>query len=518
MSGSREDLLAIVKFADTLPVAVWVGRAPGGEVVYVNREFEEILGLRPPEGAQRGNYVGPYGVHLPTGERYPEDQMPFERVLRSKRTEVIEDLVVHRHDGSKRYLRVFARPLLDDRGEVEFVVEAFTDKTREVEQERGREEIDRQLQAVRRLESIGSLAGGVAHDFNNLLAIVKLVAAQLRATHSEVERAALVRHLDEVADSAAKLTHALLGFARRGRRAPRPHSLGAIASSVIELAQRTFERRILVVADLAASPDVVLGDMTQLEQVVMNLVMNARDALAGAGTIVVRTRRERIEAGHPLLAAGDHVVLEVEDTGRGVDPAILDRVFEPYVSTKVVGSTKGTGLGLATVFGIATAHGGTAEVARTSPDGTTMRVWLPASSAHAEPTVVSTVTGTVRGTGTILVIDDEPLVLQMTARTLRALGYEVLEASGGRAGVALFRAEHARVAAVVLDMSMADLDGKQTFLALRDIDPAVRAILTTGYALDREAQEILDLGVRGFVSKPYDDAQLSQAVATVLAG
>ncbi len=514
---SQDELAAIATFADALPVAVWVGRARGGEVVYINREFERILGITPPEGAARGNYVGPYGVHTPTGAPYPEDRMPFERVLRSKKTEVIDDLVVHRHDGSKVYLRVFAKPIFDDAGEVAYVVEAFTDRTREVETERSRAESEQQLQGVRRLESLGSLAGGVAHDFNNLLGIVKLVAAQLRRGESDRDRLELVRYLDDVADSAAKLTRALLGFARRGKHLSRPISVHEIAESVVELAQRTFERRILVISDLAASPDVVVGDAAQIEQVVMNLVMNARDALPGPGRIVVRTRREIVgESAGAGLRAGTYVVVEVEDTGTGIDAAVRDRVFEPYVSTKGAGSLKGTGLGLATVYGVAQAHGGTAEVVSSSSAGTTMKVLLPASDEVMVAAPRRSEAPLPPGSGTILVVDDEPLVLRMTAQVLSQSGYDVMTASSGDAAVELFRASSARVRAVVLDMVMPGMDGKATYLALRSVDPDVRVLLTTGYALNHDAQGILDLGVRGFVSKPFDGDQLGQALARVL--
>ncbi|UJR86138.1 hybrid sensor histidine kinase/response regulator [Sandaracinus amylolyticus] len=513
MSRAREELEAIVRFADALPVAVWVGRAPGGEVVYVNREFEHILGIAPPEGATRGNYVGPYGVHLPSGERYPEDQMPFERVMRSKRTEVLDDLVIHRHDGTKCYLRVLARPLFDDDGGIAYVVEAFTDITREVETERARAESEQRLQAVRRLESVGSLAGGIAHDFNNLLAIVKLVATQLRKNERDPARLALVQHLDDVAASAAKLTRSLLGFARRGQHVARPMSLHEVVAPIVELAQRTFERRIVVRAELDAAPDVVLGDPIQLEQVAMNLVMNARDALPGPGHVVVRTRRERIAEGHAVLAPGDHLVLEVQDDGAGIDPAVRDRVFEPYVTTKLVGATKGTGLGLSTVYGVARAHGGAAEIADTGPAGTTMRVWLPACDAAIERSAPATAR-TVRGSGTILVVDDEPLVLSMTANTLESLGYDVIVAGSGRDAIEAFRRARGRVSAVVLDLVMPGMDGRETALALRAIDPEVRIVMTTGLVGD-EAQPILD--VREVLSKPFDEAELSQAVARALA-
>ena len=513
----HDQLQAIAAFADALPVAIWVGRVPGGEAVYVNREFELILGITPPDGASAGNYVGPYGVHLPSGEKYPEGDMPYERVIRSGKREVVDDLVIHRHDGTRCYLRVLASPLFDDDGALAFVVEAFTDITNEVEAEQRRVDGERQLQAVQRLESVGSLAGGVAHDFNNLLAVVKLIAGQLREGEVDADRLELLASLDEVSDKAAKLTRALLGFARRGKHLAQPLSIGHVVDSVVGLARRTFERRLTVNVVSEASPDVVIGDAAQIEQIVMNLVMNARDAITGEGCITVRTARLHLEAPTALLEAGDHIVIEVEDTGGGIDPAVQDRIFEPYVSTKASSSLKGTGLGLATVYGCARAHGGTADVARTSSSGTTMRVLLPASSASAPADRPLPVVPTpVRGKGTILVVDDEPLVLRMTARTVSGLGYDVVTATDGKSAVAAVQQDPARFDGVVLDMIMAGMSGRETYLALRKLQPDIRVVLTTGYALNHEAQQILDLGVQGFVSKPFDPLELSQVLERIV--
>ncbi|MDP2345984.1 MAG: response regulator [Deltaproteobacteria bacterium] len=498
-------------------MAIWVGRAPGGDAVYVNGEFERILGITPPDDAARGNYVGPYGVHLPSGEKYPEGDMPFERVLRSQRREVIDDVVIHRHDGTRCFLRVLASPLFDDAGALAFVVEAFTDITNEVEAEQRRVDGERQLQAVQRLESVGSLAGGVAHDFNNLLAVVKLIAGQLRLGEADADRLELLASLDEVSDKAAHLTRALLGFARRGKHLAQPLAIGAVVDSVVGLARRTFERRLTVKVDAAASPDVVVGDAAQIEQIVMNLVMNARDAIVGEGCITVRTRRLRVEQPTALLAPGDHIAIEVEDTGGGIDPAVRDRIFEPYVSTKAASSLKGTGLGLATVYGCARAHGGAADIASTSTSGTTMRVTLPASSAPLPAGVPRSVAGKpLAGKGTILVVDDEPLVLRMTARTVASLGYDVVTANDGRSAIAAVQEDPARFHGVVLDMIMAGLSGRETYLALRALQPNIRVVLTTGYALNHEAQQILDLGVQGFVSKPFDPLELSQALERLM--
>ncbi|MDB4928075.1 MAG: Sensory box histidine kinase/response regulator, partial [Myxococcaceae bacterium] len=380
MTTLRE-LEFIAAIADALPAAIWVGSAPRGETVYTNGEFREILGLTAPPDAERGNYVGPYGVHTVDGAPYPEHRMPFERALAARATVEVDDLVIHRHDGGRVHLRVFARPLFDERGEVTHVVESFTDITREVLAERARAEGESRLGQAQRMDSIGNLAGGVAHDFNNLLATIKILSSLLRAGESDPARLTAFAQIDQVTDSAAKLTRSLLGFARRGKNLSQRVSLDAAARSVAEIVGRTVDRRIEVRFEGEAVD--VVGDATQLEQVIMNLLLNARDAIEGAGTITVRTGLVEVDAARAAklgaLAPGPHAVLEVIDTGTGIDPAVRDRIFEPYFTTRAAGSGHGTGLGLAVVYGVAQSHRGAVEVAPNQPCGTTMRVLLPAA-------------------------------------------------------------------------------------------------------------------------------------------
>jgi signal transduction histidine kinase len=316
--------------------------------------------------------VGPYGVHLPSGEPYPEQQMPFERVLRARGPVVVDDLVIHRHDGARTFLRVFAAPLFDEGQEVSYVVEAFTDVTREMESER-------QVQLSMRMESIGSLAAGIAHDFNNLLSIMKLVVTNLRRGERAPARLELLQHLDSVADSAALLTRNLWGFAQQRVNEKAPEKVNPLIRKVLELVRSTFEPRIALSAALTAKADVVMGDGSQLEQILMNLLLNARDAIAETGRIGVRTRNRRLAANeHPSLPAGLYLELEIDDSGGGIEPSIRERIFEPYFTTKTEGAQRGTGLGLATVYRLAQTHGGLADVATTGPEGTTFRVLLPA--------------------------------------------------------------------------------------------------------------------------------------------
>ena len=491
--------------ADDLPVGVWVARAPNGEFLYANSAFAEIMGMGARNDVSRGEYAGPYGICTRAGEPYPEDKMPFVRALHERRTVIVDDIVIHRHDGGKVSVRAQAKPVFDAAGEITHVVIAFIDITREAQAEAARVESELRLGQMQRMESIGTLAGGIAHDFNNLLAAVKMMAAVLRRNENDTTKLGYLEQIDQVTDSAAQLTRALLGFARRGKHLSSRVSTHDVIHGVAALMRRALDRRIEVVTELRATVGDVDGDFSQLEQVLMNLVVNARDAMTNldhsGGRLVIATRDE-----------GKNVVIEVTDSGTGIDASVRARMFEPYVTTKKQGEG-GTGLGLATVWGIVENHGGRIEALDAKPHGTTMRVTLPAASAEA-PRVAKgeRLRDVVRGSGTVLVVDDERPVRESIAAALRGLGYRVFCAEDGEKAVEMFR-ERDDIDAVLLDMVMPRMDGRSTYLALKDVRPNLRVVLTTGFALNEEAQRILDLGVREFIAKPFSVELLSQVIA-----
>jgi two-component system cell cycle sensor histidine kinase/response regulator CckA len=511
----------ILALGENLPVGLWVARAPHGELVYANQTFANIMGMGPRDDVQAGGYAEPYGILTRDGAPYPEHRMPFVRALEEKCVVVVDDITIGRPDGSRVDVRAFARPVADDTGTITHVIIAFFDITREVEAERAQAESEQRLHRAQRLEAIGNLAGGIAHDFNNLIFGVKLIAADLAIGEADPARRAALAVIDDITERSAALTRSLLGFARRGKHRSAPVSLSAVVASMRELLART-STGIALEFDLAARDrGMVVGDQSQLEQVIMNLVVNARDAVKGSGRIVVRTRHLEL-AGPPVgsvgaASAGPHCILEVVDDGPGIPPELRERVFEPYFTTKTKGPERGTGLGLATVFGIVELHGGSIEITSgLGGHGTTVRVYLPAAPSIAEAAALPAGGPTPTGTGMLLIIDDDATVRRALSQTVTSLGYHAAEAASGADGVEIYRAHTSEIRGVVLDMVMPGMGGRTTYLGLRGINPAVPVVLMSGYTLNEDVQAILDLGVRAFISKPYSIDELARTLAEIM--
>ncbi len=501
--------------ADDLPLGIWVARAPGGEFVYANRMFGVLMGTDGISAAAVGGYAAPYGIFTREGEPYPEHRMPFVRALEEKRVVVVDDITIHRPDGTRLDVRAFARPIAGGSGELTHVVIAFFDITLEVELNRQRALSQEREQRTQRLESIGTLAGGVAHDFNNLIFGIKLVASELLLREKDQRVRADLELIDNITERAGTLTRSLLGFARLGKHRAAPVALDEVISGMRELLERTLAGIQLDFLFSAEDRGAVVGDQAQLEQVVMNLVVNARDAVGGSGRVAVSTRTVELASAPPgamgSISLGRTVVLEVADNGPGIAAADRERVFEPYFTTKTMGPNRGTGLGLATVLGIVEAHRGSIEiVGGLEGRGTTMRVFLPAGGPLPETAARPVDLERARGTGTILVVDDDQIVRRALTNAIRSLGYEVLEAVGGEEAIALYRAHRAIIRAVLLDMIMPGMSGRATYVALRALEPGVRVLLMSGYTMNEEVQGILDLGVRSYLSKPYSMEALAR--------
>lgn len=386
--------------------------------------------------------------------------------------------------------------------------------------EQARRELEDTMRHGQKMEAVGRLAGGVAHDFNNLLTGILACSAELSFTDDwgEVREAATT--IERAADRAAELTRQLLGFARRGKYLTRPTAIDEVLGDVVQLLARTADKRIRLEHDAAPDGANVFGDSGQLQQVFLNLALNACDAMPDGGRLRITTARVELDeeaAAHTANGTpGRWVCVTVSDTGAGIPEDAFPHLFEPFFTTKRAG--EGTGMGLAMVYGIVRNHGGWVDVSSEVGAGSTFTVWLPWSDGeveqpeHPESSISSTQPRLLR----VLVVDDEPVVRRTAASLLGRLGWVVHTCESGEEAEAWFGAHHLDVDVVVVDMVMPGMDGQECFRALRAIDPDVRAILSTGYGLDAAVRSILSDGMRGFVQKPYRIAQLARAIEEAL--
>jgi two-component system, cell cycle sensor histidine kinase and response regulator CckA len=491
---------------EQLPLGVWIARAPGGELLYANRLFREIMGMEARTDVAVGGYAEPYGIFGLDGQPYPEHRLPFVRALTERQTVTMEDIVIHRSDGSRVNIRATGRPIFDDAGaEITHVVVAFADVTAEVAV-RARQRRDE------RLQSIGTLAAGVAHDFNNVLAQIRVLASMLRLRERDEGRIDDLVRIEQATDSAAALTRSLLAFGRHPAGNVVRFDLDEVVGGVVDLLRRTFERTITIEHRRSTSA-FVAGDRNQIEQVIMNLAVNARDAMSSGGRLTFTVRALDGAVPEPL-PPGRYIVVEATDTGPGVPPEVRSRIFEPYFSTKQGREARGTGLGLATVYGVVQAHGGMIEVGDAEPRGARFTVYLPAADATTE--LKSRRGELARGRGRVLLVDDEQPLRRAMRRALEHMGYSIIEAADGAAAVELFRQHRGELAAVVLDHVMPVMNGGDAYRVMRAIDPSIPVIMTSGRLEESLEDELRALGIDRVMSKPFDIEDLSRALRAAI--
>jgi len=378
--------------------------------------------------------------------------------------------------------------------------------------------LEQQLLQAQKMESIGTLAGGVAHDFNNILGGILGYASFMKVKITKDHP--FFNYIDTIekgAVRASELTAQLLAFARGGKYDTRPVNLNKVVDETLKLIGETFDKSIEIETRLMAELPTVEADAGQMQQVLMNLCINAADAMPAGGRLTlatgVETLSEELVRRQMDTPPGPYAVLSVTDTGKGMDRKTARRIFEPFFTTKEEG--KGTGLGLSMVYGVVKNHGGSVHVDTIPGRGTTFKIYLPASTKPEaeEPAEVESLSG---GNECILVVDDEEPIRAMARDLLESYGYRVLLAENGLEAIDIYAGRKDDIALVILDMIMPKMGGRKAFLKLKELDPGVKALLSTGYSQDGKAQEILESGVIGYIQKPYQINKLLAKVRSVL--
>ena len=377
-----------------------------------------------------------------------------------------------------------------------------------------------QLRQSQKMDAIGQLAGGVAHDFNNQLNIIMGYAVLLAGEQTEPK---LRRYADNILTAthrSADLTQKLLAFSRKGQFQSVPVSIHKILAETVEMLERSIDKRIEIEQSLKAEFDIIVGDPSQLQNAFLNLAVNARDAMPEGGKLMIETDNVVLDPG-ASESAGEHfpiyyVKVSLCDTGTGMTDEVKSHLFEPFFTTKPIG--KGTGMGLASVFGTVKNHRGTINVYSELGHGTTFKIALPlAEQSTPAEAIVCTPPKATRKLR-ILLVEDEEILREMFAGMLTSGGHEIVEAENGRQAVELYSQDWSNFDLVMLDMILPEMNGPDTFRAMKKLNPAVKALLSTGFSLNKEVQAILDEGVLGFIQKPFMPNDLLNLIATIIDG
>jgi PAS domain S-box-containing protein len=483
--------------------------------VAANKRFCESVGRTEAEIVGRTDY-DVYPRRL--AEKYRADDY---RVLENgRRIEAEEQTLIA---GNPRTVRVVKTPVKDDQGQIVGVLCIFWDVT-------DQRSLEAQLRQAQKMEAVGQLAGGVAHDFNNLLTVIlgnlSLVlgkfpphdkaAAPPDRLFVSPEAPEMLKAARKAGQRAADLTRQLLGFSRRTVLRPQALNLNNCVEETAGMLRRTIDPRITLETRPAPNLGTVLADPGQMNQVLMNLCINARDAMPEGGRLTLETVNVVLDEDHARLTVdaqpGEYVRLRVRDTGHGIPPEVRPRIFDPFFTTKELG--KGTGLGLAMVFGIIKQHKGWIECHSEIGRGTRFDIYLPQS--EAAPTESALLIPVARrGNEKILLVDDEAMIRQLGNEILKQQGYQVLLAENGLQALLIYQREQFKIDLVILDLSMPQISGRDTLKQLRKLDPNVRVLFSSGFSADQVTENETD-GVLGFLSKPYSPNDMAEQVRMVL--
>ena len=380
-----------------------------------------------------------------------------------------------------------------------------------------RKELEEQLLQKQKLEAVGELAGGIAHDFNNILTGItgytSLMMMQMNESHSFYNA---VKTIQDAGNRAAELTQQLLGFARGGKYLVQPVNLNDNVKRVLQLTKKTFDRAIDIETNLDENLSFVEGDPGQLEQVLLNLCLNARDAMPAGGKLTIETSNVTLDEDyarrHLDIEAGEYVLVQVTDTGMGMSSEVKQRIFEPFFSTK----EEGTGMGLSMVYGIVKNHDGAINVYSEAGKGSTFRIYLQALEEKVTEEETKLEGELSRGSESVLFVDDEEHVRNVGREMLENFGYRVYLANNGIEACKTYSENKDEIELVLLDIIMPEMGGRETYSQLKKIDSDVRVVLVSGYSINEQIREILNEGAMDFIQKPFDIEKLASIVRQVL--
>jgi PAS domain S-box-containing protein len=483
----------------------WMTDVGKNVLLYVSPGFETIWG-RPCQSLYASAQTWVESIHAEDRQRV------VAATARQIQGTYDETYRIVRPDGAVRWIRDRAYPIASSDGTVRRVVGVAEDVT-------GEREMEAKFLRAQRLEAIGTLSSGLAHDLNNILAPMLMATGLLRGQLSDPRGRELLAMIESGAQRGASIISQLLTFSRGIEGARVTVQWRHLIREIIAIARETFPRNIAISEKLPRDLQPVSADATQLHQVLLNLCVNARDAMPDGGRLTLGAENVELTAAnlplHPDAKPGAYVRVTVADTGVGIPPDIIERIFDPFFTTKGLG--KGTGLGLSTALGIVKSHGGFITVESLPEPGTKFHVYLPAEIGGPGPCAAGVPPAPARGQGELLLfVDDEEAICRATASALDQWNYRVISALDGRAGLALFEKHRADVRLVITDLMMPVMSGQKMIEAMRALDPQLNVIATTGLEPGERRAELRALGVREILMKPYEAPALLHAIAAAL--
>jgi PAS domain S-box-containing protein len=441
----------------------------------------------------------------------------FNRIFQTGEFAKITNYEIIRKDGTKKILEVSASLMRNSDNEPSGFRGILSDVTDRITAQKDKERLESQVQQAQKMEAVGTLAGGIAHDFNNLLmgfqGNISLMLMDLGDEHPHCE---FLNNMERYVKRGSELTRQILGFARGGKYQVKTINLNDLINKSAGMFSRT-KKEITIHQKFQEDLWPVEVDQGQIEQVLLNLFVNAWQAMPGGGNLFLETENVTLEVNDYdkpyAIRPGRYIRISVTDTGTGMDKATQERIFEPFFTTKGVG--RGTGLGLASAYGIIKNHNGIINVYSEKGHGATFKIYLPASKKQmikekARPESLEV------GTEMILLVDDEEMVADIGKDMLEKLGYKILVAAGGTEAIKIFNTSRDQVQLVILDMIMPDMSGGETFNRLKAIKPDVKILLSSGYSLNGRASQIMKRGCNGFIQKPFNLKQISRKIREIL--
>ncbi len=482
-------------------------------ILFANEVFSEIIGCPRAEieGQSLKTYLEP--------TEHTDIKTYFQKIQKGLTVNSGPVCKIMRNNGEERSVKITANRFQDS-SEKEKVVSQVSDITDQLQAEKEKQHLEAQLMHAQKMEAIGTLAGGIAHDFNNILMGIQGYLSLMRLgneadSFEDHPDTKYIQGIEENVMSAANLTDQLLGFARKGKYTLRPTCLNEIVEKSTRMFMRTKKE---ITLHKRCNQEIwnVEVDQGQIEQVLINLYLNAWHAMPDGGDLYIQTENVVLSDAYcePFeVKGGNYVKLSVTDSGIGMDKETIERIFEPFFTTKEIG--KGTGLGLASAYGIVKNHHGIIRVYSEQGYGTTFVIYLP-SSQVVEADDSQTDFTLVKGSECILLVDDEEGPIEVEKLMLKELGYSVITAENGMEAIDIYAENSDKVDLVALDMIMPEMSGKATYEELKKINPAVRVLLVSGYSTNKQTEELFEMGCSGFIQKPFDIIELSQKLRQVL--